>query len=246
MPTRRYRKRRSKGSSLSKGQRKEMQKIAQKTIDRIVEDKSYVHTEENQQLYHNKPFYVDNFLGDIGQGVQTGDQNDTGGSGIRAVRIGDEIMLKNFSIKLWLSNKLDRPNVLYRVALYWYETTQSPDDELIYSTQSTKALDRYNLKSIKLIRTFTLQSTDNYAQPYYLPVTIGGESVAVTGKEKSYLKTMNKRWNRGKKITYDDNGLVPKGWNIGMSVVAYDAYGTEETDNIASFAYNSLITFQDA
>ena len=116
-------------------------------------------------MFHNKPFYVANFLGDLGQGIGTGDQNDSGGSGLRAVRIGDEIMLKNFSIKLWLSNKLDRPNVIYRCCLFWYEIGQAITDELVYSTQSTKALDRYNTKSIKIIKQFTLQSTYNYAGP---------------------------------------------------------------------------------
>jgi len=235
--------RKSTRSTLSRSQRKQVKQIANKAINKIVEDKGYVHTEENIQLYHNKPYYVNNFLGDLGQGIGTGDQNDSSGSGIRAVRIGDEIMLKNFSIKLWLSNKLDRPNVIYRCALYWYEVGQTVDDELVYSTQSTKALDRYNTKSIKLIKQFTLTSTNNYAQPTYYPL---GGTVAVLGKEKSYLKTMNKRYKSGKKIVYDDNGVVPKGWNIGLSVVAYDAFGTIETDNIASFAYNSLITFQDA
>ena len=44
---------------------------------------------------------------------------------------------------------------------------------------------------------------------------------------------------RNAKIEYRANGTKPKDWDIGMAVVAYDAYGSNHTlDNIASFRYN--------
>ena len=50
---------------------------------------------------------------------------------------------------------------------------------------------------------------------------------------------------KNKKITYDEGGSVPKKRDIGTIVVCYDAFGTLQTDNIASYAYNGNITIQD-
>lgn len=215
---------------LSRKQLSAMKKIAEDVFNDNVEDKSFVFTEENEQLYHNKPIYAPKFLGDIQQGVSDGNTSTTTGTGTKTCRIGDEIQLKNINIRFWLSNKSDRPNVMYKGILYWYPVGIAPSDTLVYFTQSNKMLDRYNTDNIKIIDTFIVKSTDNYAQ---------------SEKEKSYLATLNKSY-RNKKIQYDNNGLQPKGWDIGFALVCYDAYGTLQTDNIASFAYQSVITFQDA
>jgi len=59
-------------STLTKKQRSEVRKIANKAMDAQEEDKAFVFTKENIQLLHNKPDYHANFLGDIQQGTQTG------------------------------------------------------------------------------------------------------------------------------------------------------------------------------
>lgn len=221
-----------KKSALSKMQKKEVKKIANKLIDEEIEDKSFVYTAENVQLYHNKPVYAAKFLGDIQQGISDGDTNTTGGTGVKAVRIGDQIRLKNINLRFWLSNKDDRPNCMYKLILYWYPIGIPPSDVLIYKTQSNKMLDRYNTDNIKIIDQKMVFSTNNYA-------------VDANNHEKSYLCTLNKSF-KSKRIQYDNNGQQPKGWDIGFAIVVYDAYGTLQTDNIASFAYQSLLTFQDA
>lgn len=62
-----------KKSALTKKQKSEVRKIANKMIDAQEEDKGFVYTQENIQLYHNKALYLQNFLGDIQQGTATGD-----------------------------------------------------------------------------------------------------------------------------------------------------------------------------
>ncbi|PAT00922.1 hypothetical protein CI105_09320, partial [Candidatus Izimaplasma bacterium ZiA1] len=109
-----------KKSALSKLQKKEVKRIANKLIDEEIEDKSFVVTEENQQLFHNKPLYAAKFLGDIQQGVSDGDTSTTSGTGVKAIRVGDQIRLKNINMRFWLSNKLDRPNCMYKLILFWY------------------------------------------------------------------------------------------------------------------------------
>ena len=224
-------KRTNKRRVLTRTQKKEMRKIAQRVVDEEVEDKQHVNTSENNQLNHNIPVYASKFLGDIDQGYNDGGTS-TGGDGLKTIRIGDEIQLKNINIRFWLSNKADRPNVMYKGVLYWYPIGIPPNNALIYKTQSNKMLDRYDRDNIKVMDTFIVKSTNNYA-------------VDANNHEHSYLATLNKSY-KNKQIKYDKNGLQPKGWDIGFGLVCYDAYGTLQTDNIASFAYQSVLTYQDA
>ncbi len=225
------RKRRTRTSKI-KGLNKKEKAQVRSMIDDEIEDKSFVYTAENNQLLHNVPVFAAKFLGDIQQGTQDGNTSTTGGTGKQTIRVGDQISLKNINVRFWLSNKLDRPNVMYKVVLFWYPVGIAPNNNLVYFTQTNKMLDRYNTDNIKIIDQKIVKSTNNYA-------------VDANNHEHSYLCTLNKSYKR-KKIQYDNNGQQPKGWDIGMAVVCYDAFGTLQTDNIASFAYQSLITFQDA
>jgi len=224
-------KRRNKKSGLSRSMRKEVRAIAESAIDAEIEDKEYVYIAENVQLFHNKPGYSSKLLQLIAQGVADGDQS-TGGTTKPTCRVGDQISLKNVNIRMWLSNKLDRPNVMYKGVLYWYPVNNPPSDAQVYKTQTTKMLDRYNNKDISIIDTFIVQSGAMYLN--------GTEKF-----EHSYLATLNKSY-KNKKITFDGLTGVPKGKDLGFSVVCYDAYGTLQTDNIASFAWNMQLVFQDA
>jgi len=237
-----YKKRKSTG--LSRKQRKAVTMIAKKVVDEEIEDKAYTLIQEDIQLFHNKPGYAVKLLQQIVQGISDGDQG-TGLSGIKACRIGSQISLKNMNIRLWVSNKLDRPNVMYKGILFWYSVAQPPTDATVYLTQSNKMLDRYNTKDIQIVDTFILTSKNNYAQPYQtqpFPVIAGP---GILGREHSQLVTLNKSY-KNRKITYDELTGLPKIKELGFSVVCYDAKGTLQTDNIASFAYNMTITFQDA
>jgi len=216
-------------STLTKKQKKEVKKIAQKTIDTNTEDKHIVYLLENSQLFHNKPVYIGKFLSDLQQGPNTGDLAVK-----KTVRIGDRIKLKNFNLRFWLSNKLDRPNVMYKGVLFWYpvDVGAGITDADVYMTAQNKMLDRYNYKRIKIIDTFIVKSTNNYA-------------VDANNHEHSYLATLNKSY-KSKYVQYETNSAKVKGWELGFSLVCYDAFGTLQTDNIASYALNTQITFEDA
>ena len=222
---------RTKKTSLSKAQKTAMRKIAEQVVDAEIEDKAQVTSGENLQLYHNLPYYVAKVLQVIDKGVNDGSQG-TAGSGKVTVRIGDQISLKNINIRFWLSNKLDRPNVMYKGCLFWLRSGIPPSNDLVFQTQSNKMLDRYNDKDIKIVDKFIVKSTNNYA-------------VDANNHEHSYLATLNKSY-KNKKITFDGLSNLPKGWDLCFSLVCYDAFGTLQSDNIASFAFNSKVTFQDA
>lgn len=228
-------------NTLSKAQKKEVNKIVDAALDEEIEDKRRVVILENQQLFHNIPLFLPNILSQIEQGINDGNQG-TGASGLSTIRIGDRISIKNLNFRFWLSNKSDRPNVMYKACLFWYASGTTLTNALVYNTQTNKILDRYNRTSIQVLDSFLLNSTYNYAAT---PADTAFPLFALPGREKSMLATLNKSYKM-KKIDYDDNTNRIKDKELGIAIVAYDAYGTLQTDNIASFAVSTRLTFQDA
>ncbi len=210
---------------LSKTQAKTVRKIAKKTTLRLAETKVVGKQTENVQLFHNKPLYLANLLA-TQQGVE--DPNNLSNA---EARIGDEILLTGCNIKFWLSNKLDRPNVMYRMIMFWYDTPTALSDAVCFFTQSNKMLDRPNTEQISIIDQKYI-----FSGPMYLN---GTEKF-----ERSQLGTLSGRW-KGRKVVYDEEGVLPKKRSIGVVLVCYDAYGTLQTDNIASCAYNYNTSFKD-
>ena len=214
-----------KNPGLSKTQAKTVRKIAKKTVMKLAETKVVGKQTENVQLFHNKVLYVSNLLADT-QG--TADPNNLAGNNARN---GDEILLTNCNIKFWLSNKDDRPNCMYRMIMFWYDSALTLSDAVCFFTQTNKMLDRPNNESISVIDQKYIFSANNYA-------------VDANNHERSQLGSLNGRW-KGRKITYDEGGATPKKRSIGVLLVVYDAYGTLQTDNIASCAYNYNTSFKD-
>lgn len=225
MPRRKPTKQSRRPKGLSKIQVKSVRDIARSTLRKTMEVKTTGGDGENIQLNHNEPKYNGNMIS-CQQGVA--DNNNLQGS---AVRIGDEILLRQVNLRLWLSNKLDRPNVMYKCFLFWYEEGATLNDALVFFTQKNKMLDRINTEQISLIDSKTIFSKEMYLN--------GTEKF-----EHSYLCTLNGNW-KGKKIQYDEGSTQPKSKNIGWCVVCYDAFGTLQTDNIASYAFNYVMKFQD-
>jgi len=225
MPKKRLRivSRKARFTGLTSLQKKSVKRIAKNVAMTIPEKKTFGYNAENQQLIHNKGAYVANWL-KCKQG--TGDPNDQAD---QLVRIGDEFYLRNVNIRLWLSNKEDRPNVMYKCFLFWYDSQFSLSDGTCFFTQTNKMLDRINNENISIIDQQTIFS---------------GPSYSGTEREHSYLCTLKGKW-KSKKIIYDEGGSTPKKRDIGVCVVCYDAYGTLQSDNIASYAYNGTVTIQD-
>ncbi len=219
-----------KSSALTKAQRKAVKEIANTVAHAMPERKRFGFQAENIQLFHNKPDYDAAWLS-CKQGTADPENLST-----RLARVGDEIYLQNVNIRLWLSNKNDRPNVMYKATLFWYDATVSLSDTYVYFTQTNKMLDRINTENVGIIDQKTLFSGSSY--------TTGVASDPGSAKEHSYLMTLNGSW-KNKKITYDEGGSVPRFRDIGLCVVCYDAFGTLQTDNIATYAYNGMITLTD-
>lgn len=247
-------KKKAKTSALTKKMAKEVRKLSKETTLRLAETKMVSRISENTQLYHNVPTFRGPFLNTIKKGL-----NDPTLQTNSNARVGDEILLKAFEQRYWLSNKLDRPNVIYRITTFWFpgnagltSTTPVPADVYAYPPTTgaipNVLLLRPNTEVITVISDKLIFSENNYAQPTYYPV---GGTVAVLGKERSQMRTINKRY-KARRIQYLDSGTdgsgaggPPKNKEIWVCISAYDAYGTLQSDNIASYGLNYALKFKD-
>ena len=244
-----------KKSHLTKAQKSEVRSLAKATTLRLAETKQVGKIIPQTQLFHNLTVFHGPYLAGIKKGL-----NDPTLQTNNTARVGDEILLKSFEQRYWLSNKYDRPNVMYRITTFWFPsnaglvaTAPKPTDVYFYSptlgTAPNIMICRTNNEVIKVISDKMVFSENNYAQPYYN--TKDPLVITVAGKERSQLRTINKNW-KARKVKYLDSGVdgvgsggPPKNADIWVAVTAYDAYGTLITDNLASFALNPIIKFKD-
>lgn len=215
---------------LSKRQTSSVRKIAQQQIRKSASSITVGKTDENVQLFHNKVLYQGGLLG-----TQQGNLDPDNQQSNQARR-GDDIYLRNVNVRFWLSNKNDRPNVMYKLFLFWYDSGTQLTDAVCFFTQTNKMLDRINNEQIGIIDSKTIFSGPSYST--------GVASDAGSAKEHSQLCTLNGNW-KGKKIVYDEGAPQPTHKNIGFCVAAYDSFGTLQTDNIASLSYNYVMRFKD-
>jgi len=153
-------------------------------------------------------------------------------------RNGDEVVGVRCELKLWLSHKLDRPNVMWRILVYSCPaSTAAGSADLFDATGSTNRMIAYvNKEKYRVLYDKLLQPP---AGDYSL------ESGA-TLKERSRLVKINLP-QKMKKIVYVTGSGVPKydRNHLRVAVIPYDAFGTLVSDNIASFAYNLRFYFKD-
>lgn len=243
----RYR-RKTRGKSTRKAARSFKSRVTQVLMKKS-ETKKYQFADENVQLYHNIGYtttplapsqcsltQVFNIWADISRG--TGSFN----------RIGDRISPRGMSIKLWLSNKLDRPNVMYRIIVA--RIPKAINGTAVTST-NVDPWDDIQLGSNgnKMIR---LLDTDRGVKALYDKVVnnqIGFSSYPLGGAGGKEVHMYKKLWIKPKNardIVYDSTGSNQIVNNpIAVWVIPYDSYGTLTTDNIASMAYQGCVYYKD-
>lgn len=192
---------------------------------------------ENINLSHNVTYYIDNLFK-----TEQGTTNPSGTSIVNN-RVGNEVIARGLGIKLWISNKSDRPNVMYKVLLVQHPTRlvgTGMNDAILwqgvdgYGGVMNRMIDHTAVNRVKVIKSFTFQPTKeaNYSQ--------NPEKF-----EKSRLLDFYVPLNN-RKVTYNlDNGYVSSFSDMALCLVAYDAYGTLQTDILGSFAYNIRFYFKD-
>jgi len=194
---------------------------------------------ENEQLYHNVVSITNNVLY-LTNGT---DDEVIDNTTSYATRLGDEVYLKGIDFRFWLSNKSDRPNVQYRIIIYKYPTRSTAptagaifqDYALAVGVSNNKMIAYIDTQNVTVLKQIRIQSSGS---DYSL------ESGA-TNREKSNARTVFLPMKMAK-IKYSNlSGGTPKFWDIGVAIVAYDAYGTLISDNIASVAWSYKLYFKD-
>lgn len=191
-------------------------------------------TAENLQLTHNGTYYRNNFFF-----TSQGTADPQGLDSAPRVRIGDEIIARGIKFKWWLSNKGDRPNVMYHIYVFYYNTLEVPTNSTFWRGTDgvggtmNRMLDNPNPDRVKVLKKLIVNSKSQY------------QGVAPNLKEHSQLRELYISLNNKKIVYRRDSSGVPKTWDLGFAVVPYDAFGTLTTDNIASFAWSSTFYFKD-
>lgn len=212
--------------------KKSLVKLIKNVSLKQCETKYTTNTGQDLQLYHNggtAPQYVRIYnLLNCDQG-QTQEQ-----------RVGDAVRAKGLAIYLWISNKLDRPNVMYRIIVY-----SGPRDQASIASPNNffeghtahKMLDMVNTDKYKIIRSRIIQP---FSGDYSL------ESGATNKEHSKLIKFYIPLKNRLIKYGNDNEVLPSLDRNcLSVAIIAYDAYSTSTLDNIASFAYLTKFYFKD-
>jgi len=188
---------------------------------------------ENQQLFHNLPKYHLGFLETL-QGID----NTQSGTVWKAGRIGDEVIARGISIKLWLANKLDRPNLMWKIAVFTYQAATTPTN-IFVNVNSNIMMRDYDTDKYKIIYSKIINNqVGSSSRTNLTGATIGG---AEAHKYKQIWIPLKNR-----KIRYSgDNLNTPQWTNYGIMLTAYDSAGTSEVDNIASYSINYKFYFKD-
>lgn len=192
---------------------------------------------QNYQLYHNGgngPNYLQ-----IGNLLATlhGDTKNT--------RTGDEVFAKGLSIKLWLSNKADRPNVMYRIIVY---SSVTPP---IGGTSSTDVTDLIDTTGSGTNHMIGYIKTEKYKVLWTKTVSpfSGDFSLESGSANKEHSKFIQIYINlKNRRVKYQGGGSNQVSYgrdNIHCAVIPYDSFGTLTTDNIASMAGNVRFYFKD-
>lgn len=218
-----------------------------RVIMKNIETKYYDDAYENLNLYHNTGY---SSLPPVGSDVKAIIFNPwavipTGT--LRYQRIGDNIMPRGMAIRLWLSNKNDRPNVIYRIIVARLPKTY---DGTIVSATNFNPFQIPNSGGLgnrlilpadkdKGVKFLYDRCVSNVKNPTYF-------GSGPSGKEASKLVRIWIKRKRANKITFDQLKADIVNRPVAIYVIPYDAFGTLTTDAIGSCALWYRMYYKDA
>lgn len=110
---------------------------------------------ENQDMNHNSGYLKLNLLQ-----LTQGTADTQSGTSFYACRIGDEVIARGIGFKLWIANKKDRPNVMYRVIIFKYQSGTVPSSSAIFvGANGNKIMDDIDREYVTVVyqKIFNLQ-----------------------------------------------------------------------------------------
>lgn len=226
-------------------------RAVKKVVLKTAETKYLTIGTENTQLYHD----VGNFTGPTtNQGAILFDPWSFVSQGTTyKTRVGDQLIPRGMSIKLWLANKLDRPNVIYRIMVVVLARTIAGvipaynNVDLFKATDvgtnNTTIIAEVDPDKVKKVLYDKLVRNEGYAQASTGTEIAPGANFK--GKEKHAVKKLWIKAKNQRKIVYNAGTNVHQNNYMSVYVIPYDSYGTAQTDNIASVAYFAKLYWKD-
>lgn len=203
------------------------------------------YTADQQILFHNLSYYAGNLLA-----TTQGTSDPSGVAQASRNRVGDEVIARGLSLKLFIQNDAQRPNVMYRIIIFKYNsiaiTSPGLDDTYFWCGPSgggstmNRMLDRPQTDRLKIIKSIVVNPTSeaNYSIQTAGPVPVG--PFAKTRMYKFWVPLKNRR------IKYsEDGGNFPRFLGYGFCVTPYDSIATLETDILCRMQWQSTFYYKD-
>lgn len=188
-----------------------------------IERKLYTLNVNNQALYHNMPAQLGN-VSSLFDGIVLGTAVNN--------RIGNSIFVRSVALRLVLNRKTDRPNVSYRVIV-------------IATMPGTGVNDYGEVFAGNAFTAHAFPASSVVLHDSTFPRDQGTVMTQQVTPDKERSNLFETFLDIGKTVPFATDGTaltVLRGY-----IVAYDAFGTLVTDNIASVAQGCIgVYFEDA
>lgn len=221
--------------------RRNISRIARAVVLRAAEDKEKT-TDHNSgvatELYHNTLKFVAALNSPTSTHMPTQGSGDT-------QRVGDKIIARGFKVHMLFGQKRDRMNVTWRLMV----VAQRPGTGaltyagLFKNVSGNGLLDEINTDKVTVLMQKYMKPQDNLGNMSVRVPAVGDDVLDVA---KEY--TFTRKFFVPRKKTYkfeDDGGVNHNDKEIYIYLVAYDAFGTLTTDNIAYCQVWSKFKYKD-
>lgn len=201
---------------------KRFAKRVKKIINKTAEPKSFPYSHAKSELNHSSIALLQ---------LNGSSQLPSQGAGDKQ-RVGDQINLSGFKLRMVIGQKADRPNVTFR---YWVIRVPKGStytyNQWFTATTSNTLLDDVNTDFIKVLTTGTWKPHDG--------------SMDNATDEYTYLRKLWVPYKKILKFGPGDGVNTHNDSDIYFMCTVYDAYGTLITDNIAYVQLFSEVFYRD-
>lgn len=230
----------------TRGKRTSLRKTIKRVLYKNTETKYYDVSDENVQLYHNCGRSGGAPLGSIySDSTFFNPWSDIPAGTGRANRIGDKIRPMSMHIRIWFANKLDRPNVMYRIIICKCPKTVN---NTVVTSNNTYPFQLSQLGACGNTMLLPLD-TDRGFRSYYdktFNLQVGNSSITTPAGKECHKKISIRLSRKSQSLVVYDSATQNITNNpLLMYILPYDSFGSLVTDNIASCAYSMRMYYKD-
>lgn len=206
------------------------------TLKQCETKRSSQYTTQLQQIFHNKAYYAGQLLA-----TEQGTADPAGASQTSRNRVGDEVIGIGISLRFFLENLADHPNVIYKLYVFRYNVLQTTSLNDAYfwcgtdgfGANMNRTLDKPQTDRLIILKQMTIN-------PYIGSMGNGGAANVKTKQIQCWIP-LNFR-----KIQYNaDNSPSSRFTDVGFALLAYDAINTSETVVISNMQWQSTFYYKD-